>query len=156
MASVVRSPRSAARHGFTLIELLVVVSILAMLAAMGMLQLARARISTYEELALVSMRQIARACQFFNLANQEFPDNLTMLSTASPQYLPADLTGDGVTVEKRGYSFTYTNLTDDSFSLKADPLTPGVTGTRHFYVDQSLVMHVNQSGTADANDPVIP
>ena len=157
MASIIRSPRVAARRGFTLTELLVVISILAMLAAVGILQLTRARIIAYEELALVSIRQIARACQFFNLANLRFPTSLTELSTANPQYLPADLTGDGVTVDTRGYRFTYANdPPSNSFSLNAGPITPGVTGTRYFYVDQTLVMHVDQSGAADANDPVIP
>lgn len=133
-----------------------VVSILALLASVGVLQLARARIITHEELALISMRQISRACHFFNLANQQFPDSLTDLATASPPYIPLDLAGDGSTVDKRGYHFTYVKLSSTSFSLNADPITSGVTGSRYFYVDQNLVMHVDQSGPADANDPVIP
>jgi len=142
--------------GFTLIEILVVVSILAMLATVGVLQLTRARIITHEELALVSMRQIGRACHFFNLANLRFPTSLTELATATPPYIPTDLAGDGFTIDKRGYRFTYANPSSTSFSLNADPLTPGVTGSRYFYVDQNLAMHVDESGPADANDPVIP
>ncbi|MBI4004226.1 MAG: hypothetical protein HY353_04310 [Candidatus Omnitrophica bacterium] len=133
-----------------------VVSILALLATVGVLQLARARIITHEELTLVSMRQISRACHFFYLANLRFPASLTELATASPPYIPLDLAGDGFTVEKRGYRFTYANPSSNSFSLNADPITSGVTGSRYFYVDQGLVMHVDQSASADANDPVIP
>ena len=102
------------------------------------------------------MRQIARACQFFNLANLRFPTSLTELSSASPQYLPTDLTGDGVTVDKRGYRFTYTNPASTSFSLNADPLTPSVTGTRYFYIDENLAVHVDPSDPADSDDLVIP
>lgn len=119
-----------------------------------MLQLARARIIAHEEMALVSMRQIARACHFFSLANQRFPTSLTELSTASPEYIPSDW--NGFTIDKRGYRFTYANPSSNSFLLNADPITAGVTGSRYFYVDQDLVMHVDQSGSADANDPVIP
>jgi prepilin-type N-terminal cleavage/methylation domain-containing protein len=148
--------RPDAKRAFTLIEVLVVVSILAMLAAAGMLQLTRARIITHEELALVSMRQISRACHFFFLANQRFPTSLTELSTAAPPYIPVELAGDGFTVDQRGYRFTYANPSSASFSLNADPITAGVTGSRYFYVDQALVIHVDQTGPADANDPVIP
>lgn len=134
--------------------MLVVVAILALLATVGVLQLTRARIITHEELALISMRQVARACHFFNLANQRFPTSLTELSTANPQYIPTEWSG--LTVEKQGYRFTYANPSPTSFSLNADPITVGVTGSRYFYMDQGLVMHVDQSGPADASDPVIP
>ena len=141
--------------GFTLTEILVVVSILAMLATVGMLQLLRARVIAYEELALTSVRQVTKACHFFSLVNQRFPADLTELGTANPPYIPANLMGDGFSAEKQGYLFTYAS-TVDGFTLNADPKTSGVTGVRHFFVDQNLAIHVLESGPAGPSDPVIP
>lgn len=144
--------------GFTLIEILVVVAILAMLAGVAVLQLLRARIVTHEQLALNSLRLVAKSCQFFFLANARYPDTLNDLGspTSDPPYLTSDLIGNGTTANKQGYTFTYTPGGGTAFTLLADPQTPGVTGTRHFYVDQGMVIHVDESGPADAGDPVLP
>ena len=150
-------PFDAQKHrtGFTLIELLVVVSILAMLATVAMLQLARARIIAYEEIALTSLRLISRACHFFFLANQRFPDSLTDLGAAVPPYIPSNLIGDGTTVTKQGYVFTYAPG-GNGFTLNADPQTPGKTGTRYFFVNEQLIIRMDLIGPADSNDPPIP
>ena len=156
-ASGALSGRRRRQHaGFTLIEILAVVAILALLASIGIIQLLRARIVTHEQLALISLRHIAKSCQFYALANGgAFPLNLTTLGPAgsSPPYLDAALAQDPAT--KQGYTFTYT-AAGGGFTLLADPERPGVTGVRHFYADQALIIHVNESGPASAADPVLP
>ena len=139
--------------------MLVVVTIFALLASVGVIQILRARIVTYEQLALTSMRHIARSCQFYFLTNQAYPGNLTALGTpaSDPPYLNADLIGDGTTVDKQGYTFTYAQGAGGTgFTLLADPQSPGVTGSRHFYIDQDAVIHVDPTGSADSTDPVLP
>jgi prepilin-type N-terminal cleavage/methylation domain-containing protein len=152
----VAAPRCPSRAGFTLTELLVVISILAMLAAAGVIQLVRARVIVHEELALASVRVVAKACQFFFLANQRYPTNLTELGTANPPYIPANLVGNGSTVQKQGYEFVYSRPDPATFTLTANPVTPGVTGTRHFFTSEQLAIHMNASGPAGGSDPVIP
>src|SRR3989338_3464638 len=100
----------AQRHpgiGFTLIEVLVVVTIIALLAAVGVHQLTRARIVTNEQLALNSLRLIAKSAQFFSLAQQAYPAALTDLGspTSTPPYIQA---GALLTGLKQGYRFVYT------------------------------------------------
>ena len=151
----VAAPRRPSPAGFTLLEILVVVSILAMLATAASIQLLRVRIITHEELALTTMRHLAKSCHFFSLVNQRFPSTLTELGTANPPYITADLIGTGWIVEKRGYLFTYAQ-TGNGFTLNADPVTAGVTGTRHFFVNEQLTIHMDPSNPADINDPVIP
>ena len=145
--------------GFTLIEILVGVSILVLLAAVGVQQLLRARVTADQQLALTSLRHVAKSCQFFFLVNQRFPTDLNDLGTqtSNPPYLTPDLIGDGTSVTKQGYLFTYTaGGGGTSFTLLTDPQTPGVTGERHFYIDQNMIIHVNQTGPAGPTDPVIP
>ena len=127
-----------------------------MLASVGVIQLLRARIATDEQLALTSLRLIAKSCQFYYLANGgTYPLGLTTLGPAgsSPPYLDAALGQDPAT--KQGYVFQYTPG-GGGFTLLADPESPGTTGVRHFYTDQTLLIHVNDSATASASDPVIP
>ena len=82
------------------------------------------------------------------------PLNAHRVGTASPPYITADLIGTGLIVEKRGYLFTYAQ-TGSGFTLNADPVTAGVTGTRHFFVNEQLTIHMDPSNPADINDPVI-
>lgn len=148
-------PTVRRRPGFTLIELLIVVSLLILLATAGSIQLLRARIIAHEEIALTSVRLISRACHFFFLVNQRFPTLLTELGNAIPPYIPANLVGTGTFVTKQGYEFTYAQA-GNTFTLKADPVAQGVTGTRHFFVDEQLTIRMDMTGPADSSDPPIP
>jgi len=61
---------------------------------------------------------------------------------------------------KNGYRFTphLSNFTgqvpETGFGWNADPVSPS-TGTRHFFVDQTGVIHYNMSEQADADSPVL-
>ena len=134
---------------------MIVVSLLILLATAGSIQLLRARIVAHEEIALSSVRLISRACQFFFLANQQFPNSLTDLGAAVPPYIPANLVGTGTTFTKQGYVFTYAQG-GNGFTLNADHQTPGTTGTRYFFVNEQLIIRVDMAGPADNNDPPIP
>ena len=65
------------------------------------------------------------------------------------------------TGRKSGYIYSYTAVKTDSvghvveYSMNCDPQSPGVTGQRHFYTDQSGVIRENGSTTAGPNDPPI-
>ena len=134
---------------------MIVTSLLILLATAGSIQLLRARIVAHEEIALSSLRLVSRACQFFFLSNQRFPTNLAELGNATPPYIPANLVGTGTTVTKQGYVFTYGQV-GNTFTLNADPVTLGTTGTRYFFVNEQLVIRMDLTGPADSSDPPIP
>lgn len=145
-------------QGFTFLEIMVVVVIISLLAAIAAVQYQRARVNTFEQLALGSVRLIGGSCQMFLVSNQRYPENLASLGAAGsvPPYLQPDLIGDGTTAVKQGYRFTYAVLGGGSgFTLLADPLTPGVTGSRHFFIDESLRIRFNSTQPASASDPLI-
>ena len=133
---------------------MVVVVLFVLLATIALIQLNRARIVTQEQIALSSLRVVARACQFYYLVNGRYPNDLATLGpgVSNPPYLDATLAQDPAT--KQGYQFTYTQLTESSFDLRADP-APGGPGGRHFFIDQSHTVHVNPDAPATASDPVL-
>jgi prepilin-type N-terminal cleavage/methylation domain-containing protein len=148
-------PRSRSRTAFTLVEILVVVAIIGTLAVLGFQQVLRARITTYEQLALSSLRLIARSCHFFFLVYQRYPAHLNELGNAEPPYITPDLmAAAGTPATKQGYEFRYVEAGAD-FTVNADPQTPGTTGVRRFYTDQNLTIHVNYTGPASSSDPVL-
>ena len=146
------------RRGFTLLEIMVVVVIISLLAAIAAVQYQRARVNTFEQLALQSIRLVGNSCQMYFIIRQQFPASLTSLGTpaSNPPYLQPDLIGDGTSVIKQGYRFIYTSIGGGAgYTLLADPVTPGVTGSRHFFIDPSQVIHFNAAQPANASDPAV-
>jgi len=145
-------------RGFTIIELLVVVAIFTLLASVGVVQLLRARITTNEQLALTSLRQIGKACQFYFLAHGQFPPTLATLGPAgsSPPYLDPTLGADPAT--KQGYTLTYAQGAGGrSFTLLGNPQQHGTTGVRHFFMNQALTIYAtSQNQDATTADPPLP
>jgi type II secretory pathway pseudopilin PulG len=138
---------------------MVAIAVLATLTAVAVNQLLRARMVTNEQLAIVSTRLLARSCQFFLLARQAYPNSLVDLGipTSNPPYIsdPALLSGS-----KLGYRFLYTpgpGQAPSTFTLSANPEVHGTTGERHFFVDESLVLHATRENRdATAADPPLP
>ena len=62
---------------------------------------------------------------------------------------------------KGGYVFTYTAGATGvggnvlSYSISANPITPGTTGQRRFFTDQSGVIRASTAGVADASSTPI-
>jgi len=154
----VRVLRSARGGAFTLIELVVVVAVLATLAAAAAVQLARARIIANEQVGLTSVRLIAKSSQFFLLARNVYPADLTELGppVSDPPYLEEALRIGNPPV-KHGYAFVYARPTPTAFTLNANPQTHGVTGVQHFYTDQTFAIHATDANRdANTSDPIIP
>ena len=138
---------------------MIVVTIVALLAAVSITQLLRARIIVHEQLALSSLRLIGKSCHFFYSANVRFPATLADLGppASNPPYIDSSLT-TGSPPTKQGYQFLYsTPANRQSFRLLVNPQVYGTTGTRHFYVDESLAIHgTDQNRDATTADPLAP
>jgi type IV pilus assembly protein PilA len=154
------------QKGFSLIELLIVVAIILIIAAIAIPNLLRSRMAANEASAVGSVRTINTAEVTYSSA---YPDvgfatvlsNLAGDATACAASNGASSTqaclidavlGSGI---KSGYTFTMSggsNTPNFLFTDNADPVTPGTSGQRHFYSDQTGVIRVNQSQAAGSGD----
>ena len=102
--------------GFTLIEILVVVGIIALIAAVAVPNLLRARISSNEAAAQANLKSVASALEMYAVANGTYPPNTTMLTVQNPPYLNKDYF-NGV---ESGYVYAAT-IASYSYSITATP-----------------------------------
>ena len=70
--------------------------------------------------------------------------------------IPSDLAAGN----KQGYSFVYAATADSSgryntYSVNANPVTVGTTGTNYYFTDQTAVIRQNSTQQASASDPPI-
>jgi len=140
------------RHGFTLVEIMIVVAIIALLAAIAIPNLLRARHNANEAAAIAAVRTISTACESFRAAQTptSYPADLAALSAAVPPYIDAALAG-ATTAEtaRQGYFYTYAQVAGgaNQYTCTAAPAVSGTTGTRVFFVDESGVIRLtNASG----------
>ena len=75
-------------QGFTLVEIMIVVAIIALLAAIAIPNLLRAKISANDALAKSTLRSLSTAAETFATANTgNYPGDIASLTTASPPYI---------------------------------------------------------------------
>ncbi|MFQ5662551.1 MAG: prepilin-type N-terminal cleavage/methylation domain-containing protein [Terriglobia bacterium] len=162
-----RSPR-----GFSLIELLIVVAIILIIAAIAVPNFMRSRMAANESAAVTYLRAINTASVAYSSTyGNGYPPDLATLGPppgggGGPTCDSADLIDALLAAgQKSGYIFTYTagaaiggaaagctNPGLIAYSVNANPLTPGATGQRYFFSDESNVIRFNvqqQAGVAD-------
>lgn len=134
------------KKGFTLVEIIIVVSIIVLLAAIGIPNLLRARLNANEAAAVAALKTLCSAAEVYFTAQAPgaYPSSLAAMSNATPPFIDSVL-GSG---NKSGYSFTW-NGGGTTYSVVASPQTPNVTGVRNFFIDSSGVVRVgiDASGT---------
>jgi prepilin-type N-terminal cleavage/methylation domain-containing protein len=148
------------QQGFSLIELLIVVAIILIIASISIPNLLRSRMAANEASAVGSMRTINTACiTYSTVYGIGFPSALSNLGTSgATSSTSADLI-DNVLAggAKSGYTFTYVAGTAaggvvPTYALNAGPISPGQTGQRYFFTDQSGVIRFNVSAAATVSD----
>ena len=164
------------RKGFTLVELMIVVAIIALLVAIAIPNLLRARLNANEAAAVGALASIRTAAESYRAAQNPptYPDalsaaagTLTTLMQAVPPYVSgfSDPPPGGPCVSaichKAGYTFS---ITPDvvapgpgfMFVAAAEPITANVTGIRAFCADETGVIHTCPVGTFGGAVPPVP
>jgi type II secretory pathway pseudopilin PulG len=137
------------------------------IAAIAIPNLLRAKMAANEAAAVGSLRTVMAAAVNYNSAyGQGFPESLNLLGPAGDGSAPnAGAAGlidaDLAAGQKYGYNFTYQASSShgdgmlDAFRLNADPVVPGSTGMRHFFLDQTGVIRYQDDGPANENSPPV-
>lgn len=125
------------KNAFTLVEVMIVVAIVALLAAIAIPNLVRARVTANEANAQGTLKLISNALENYAATNSKYPNSTSLLIGITPPYLATDYFS--------GIHFGYTyvpGITDYIYSVTAIP-TSSNTGTASFTISTGGILKKN-------------
>ena len=134
--------------GFSLTDVLIVVGILSIIAAFALLSFMTSTAAANEAAAATYMRSWMAAQKLYHTKYGYYAD-------ADNQLFNEGLIDGHAPAGIDGYTFSIDNPpgSQDTWWGRGWPMSPGVTGTRWFYIDQTGVIRYSTSGNATAGHP---
>jgi len=125
-------------QGFTLVEIMIVVAIIALLAAIAIPNLLRARMTSNDALAKATLRAMSTAAESYGTANNgNYPANESALTGATPPYLNTPYCANS---PLSGYNYDCSGMSVSGYTITATPLTINSTGSTVFTITSGGVL----------------
>jgi type IV pilus assembly protein PilA len=144
-----------------------VIPFILFVGAISIPSILRAKMAANEASAIQSLRTFNSELAAYSATHGSFPPSLADLAASfagrKPSAKKVNLINLMVTSRtKFGYAFNYEpssvewgGVKDFGYRITASPITPGTTGRRHFFTDQTGVIRAEPDWPAAANSPPI-